>query len=146
MRRTVPLALLQLTREKARLLVAIAGVAFAVVLVSMQLGFRSAMYDSAVRYHRTLRFDLAMLSRKTPFIGFPKQFARRRLYQTLGASAVVGVTPLYIQQGFWRNPWDKRVRNILVVGVDPGADVFDLSAVRANRQTLELLENPVRLP
>ena len=83
MSRLVPLARLQLMREKPRLLVAVAGVAFAVVLVSMQLGFRAAMYDSAVRYHRTLRFDLALLSHKTPFIGFPKQFSRRRLYQAL---------------------------------------------------------------
>src|SRR5512145_3179780 len=104
LRRRVPLAWLQQTQEKARFLVAIAGVAFAVVLVSMQLGFRAAMYDSAVRYHRTIRFDLAMLSPKTPFIGFPKQFSRRRLYQTLASPAVLDVTPVYIQQGYWKNP------------------------------------------
>ena len=138
MRRSIPVARLQLMREKPRLFVAIAGVAFAVVLVSMQLGFRAAMYDSAVRYHRTLRFDLAMLSHKTPFIGFPKQFSRRRLYQTLAAPAIASVTPVYIQQGFWRNPWDFSARNILVVGVDPSADVIGLEAVRENRALLTL--------
>jgi putative ABC transport system permease protein len=136
MRRAVPLARLQLLREKPRLFVALAGVAFAVVLVSMQLGFRAAMYDSAVRYHRTLRFDLAMLNPKTPFIGFPKPFSRRRLYQALGEPSVAGVTPLYIQQGYWKNPWDRSARNILVVGVDPSRDVIGLPAVSARRDLL----------
>src|SRR5512134_1055260 len=96
LRRRVPLAWLQLTQEKARFLVALAGVAFAVVLVSMQLGFRSAMYESAVRYHLHFRYDLVMLNPKTPFIGFPRSFSRRRLYQSLGAEEVAAVTPIYI--------------------------------------------------
>ncbi len=138
MRRRVPLARLQLTREKLRLLVAVAGVTFAVVLVSMQLGFRSAMYESAVRYHRTFRFDLAMLSPKTPFIGFPKQFARRRLYQALGAPGVRDVTAVYIAQGYWRNPWEHGSRNILVVGIDPAGDALELAEVRRRRDLLQL--------
>jgi len=137
-RRRVPLARLQLTREKLRLLVAVAGVTFAVVLVSMQLGFRSAMYESAVRYHRTFRFELAMLSPKTPFIGFPKQFTRRRLYQALGARGVRDVTPVYIAQGYWRNPWEHGSRNILVVGIDPARDALALAEVRRRRDLLQL--------
>ena len=61
MARRIPLAWLQLSRDRLRLLVAVAGVSFAAILVSMQLGFRSAMYDSAVRYHERLRYDLVML-------------------------------------------------------------------------------------
>ena len=36
------LAWRQISKEKARLIVALAGVSFAVVLVSMQLGFRGS--------------------------------------------------------------------------------------------------------
>ena len=46
----LPLAWLQLTREPARLAAAVAGVAFAVLLVFMQLGFSEALYASAVRF------------------------------------------------------------------------------------------------
>jgi len=127
--RPVPLAWLQLSKDKLRLLVAIAGVAFAVILVSMQLGFRRAVYDSAVRYHERLRYDLVMLNPKTPFIGFPESFTRRRLYQALGAAEVEAVTPLYIQQGFWKNPWEHNARNILVVGFDPTRDPLGLEEV-----------------
>ncbi len=52
MRRPIPLAWLQLTREPLRLTVVVAGVAFAVVLILMQLGFREALFESAVRCTR----------------------------------------------------------------------------------------------
>jgi putative ABC transport system permease protein len=118
--------------------VALAGVAFAVVLVSMQLGFRSAMYESAVRYHEHLRYDLVMLNPRTPFIGFPRSFSRRRLIQCLGAAEVESVTPLYVAQAFWRNPWQYNARNILVMGLDPSRDVLDLAGVRRNLDSLKL--------
>ena len=140
MRRRVPLAWLQLAQEKLRLLVAIAGVAFAVVLVSMQLGFRTAMYESAVRYHERLQYDLVMINRKTPFIGFPRSFSRRRLIQCLGAAEVDSVSPLYVEQAFWRNPWEHNARNILVVGFDPSRDVLDLPGVRHNLEALKFPE------
>ena len=38
-----PLAWLQLTREKIRLVIALAGIAFAVILMFMQLGFQAAL-------------------------------------------------------------------------------------------------------
>jgi putative ABC transport system permease protein len=104
----------------------------------MQLGFRQAVYQSAVRYHERLRFDLVMLSPKTPFIGFPESFTRRRLYQALGAIEVEAVTPLYIQQGFWKNPWAHSARNILVVGFDPTRDPLRLEGVQQNLDRLKL--------
>ena len=50
MTRGIPVAWLQLGREPLRLLVGVAGVAFAVILVFMQLGFRSSMYAVAEVY------------------------------------------------------------------------------------------------
>ena len=139
MARGIPVAWLQLGREPLRLLIGLAGVAFAVILVFMQLGFRSAMYESATRYHRSLDYDLVLLSPKTPFIGIPKGFTRRRLYQALGADGVSSVSAVYIQQAFWKNPWERGVRNIVVVGIDPTRRAFLLPDVE--RQLAE-----IRLP
>jgi putative ABC transport system permease protein len=136
--RRVPLAWLQLTQDKGRLLVALAGVGFAVILVSMQLGFRTAMYESAVRYHERLRYDLVMINPRTPFIGFPRSFTRRRLYQALGAAEVESVTPVYVQQAFWKNPWEHNARNILVMGFEPWRDVLDVAGVRRQLEVLKL--------
>lgn len=139
MARRLPLAWLQLTSQKVRFAVALSGVAFAVILVAMQLGFRSSVYDSAVRYHHRLVYDLVMLSPKTPFVAFPESFPRRRLYQVLGANAVVSVTPVYASQGYWRNPWTFRGRPIYVVGFDPTHDVLAIPGVSSR---LALLKEP----
>jgi putative ABC transport system permease protein len=130
MRRPIPLAWLQLSREPLRLAVVVAGVAFAVVLILMQLGFREALFKSAVRYHEALDYDLALLSPKTPFIVYPQSFARGRLYQTLGYEGVAGVTPVYLGQQVWKNPDDlTQTRLIFLVGIDPSRDVLDVAGI-----------------
>jgi putative ABC transport system permease protein len=128
----VPIAWLQLTRDKLRLLVAVAGVAFAVVLVCMQLGFQDALFRSSVRYHTSLRYDLAMLSPKTDFIVQPQGFSRRRLQQVRGEPGVAGVTALYLGLGPWKNPEaPAETRSIFVLGVDPADAGFALPGVDA---------------
>jgi putative ABC transport system permease protein len=130
MRRPIPLAWLQLSREPLRLAVVVAGVAFAVVLILMQLGFREALFKSAVRYHEAIDYDLALLSPKTPFIVYAQSFARVRLYQTLGYEGVAGVTPVYLGQQVWKNPDDlTQTRFIFLVGIDPSRDVLDVPGI-----------------
>ena len=55
MKGKIPLAWLQLKREATRLGVALAGIAFADILMFMQLGFRDSLYLSNVRIHESLR-------------------------------------------------------------------------------------------
>ena len=55
MKRKIPLAWLQVSRDRNRLIVAMAGIAFADMLMFMQLGFRTALYDSNTQVHRSLR-------------------------------------------------------------------------------------------
>jgi DevC protein len=138
MARRIPVAWLQLGREPLRLLVGLAGVAFAVILVFMQLGFRGAVYESATRYHRSFDYDIVLLSPKTPFIGIPEGFTRRRLYQALAADGVASVSAVYIQQGFWKNPWERGVRNIVVVGIDPTRPAFRLADVTRQLDEIKL--------
>ena len=57
--RTPPLGWLQLRHRPLRLAVASAGISFAVLLILMQLGFRSALFESAVRYHERFRYGVA---------------------------------------------------------------------------------------
>jgi putative ABC transport system permease protein len=134
----IPLAWLQLRKEKIRLVVAMAGVAFAVILIFMQLGFRNAMLESAVRYHKQLLYDLAMISPKTQFVGLTQSFSRRRLYQALAAEDVESVSAMYLEQGSWKNPWEHNTRPILVVGIDPADRVFALPEVERELSTLQL--------
>jgi hypothetical protein len=73
---SIPLGWLQLKAQKLRLVAAIMGIAFAVILIFVQLEFREALFVSAVRYHAAMDYDLAMLSPKTDFMVSSKQFPR----------------------------------------------------------------------
>jgi putative ABC transport system permease protein len=122
------IAWLQISHQKLRLLAAVLGVSFAVILVFVQLGFQQALYDSSVRWHTALGYDLAVISPKTTYIVNPPGFPRNRLYQTLGFPGVASVTPVYIGIANWRNPDDPmQVRNIYVMGFDPMAEGFRLA-------------------
>src|SRR5690606_27016343 len=101
-------------------LAAIVGIAFAVILITVQLEFSEALSVSAVRYHSAMDYELVMVSPKTTYLVSTKQFPRSRLYQAPGFKGVTGVTPVYTQQGSWRNPADRTsARNIFVVGFNP---------------------------
>ena len=134
----IPLAWLQLTREPARLAAAVAGVAFAVLLVFMQFGFSDALYASAVRFHAALKGDLFLISPQTSYLVFTRQFSRRRLYQVRGFEGVESVSPLYATLALWKSPYDKSARNIFLVGFDPNDSVIDLPGVNQNRHLIRL--------
>jgi len=133
------IAWLQITHQKLRLLAAVLGVAFAVVLVFVQLGFQQALYDSSVRWHTSLGYDLALISPKTTYLVNPPGFPRNRLYQVLGFDGVESVTPVYIGSAEWRNPVDPlQTRNIYVMGFDPTNSGFALAGDREQVARLRL--------
>ena len=130
----VPLAWLQLTYEKSRLLVAIAGITFAVVLMFLQLGFRDALFNSAIRLQSNLVGDLVIISPQSTNLVGMRNFSQRRLYQALGMKEVASVNPLYIGIGAWKIKEDPagQTRNILVLGANPDANVFKMPGAIAN--------------
>ncbi|MFN3925797.1 MAG: FtsX-like permease family protein [Pseudanabaenaceae cyanobacterium] len=127
----VPLAWLQLTYEKSRLLVAIAGITFAVVLMFMQIGFQDALFRSAVRLQSGLRGDIVLISPQSTNIVGMRSFSRRRLYQTLGVAGVEAVSPMYIGLGAWKikESTAGQTRNILILGTEPDDNVFKLEGM-----------------
>ncbi|WP_205596436.1 ABC transporter permease DevC [Wenzhouxiangella sp. XN201] len=120
-----PLGWLQLKHRPLRLVVAIAGITFAVLLIMMQLGFRSALFESAVRFHEQFNYDIALFSTDSVFIVRPQDFSIRRLYQALADEDVAEVMPVYIFPAVWKNPWNNDRRSINAVGFDPQHDVLD---------------------
>jgi putative ABC transport system permease protein len=136
----IPLAWLQLTREKMRLLVALAGIAFADILMFMQLGFRDALFESSVRLHTNLKGDIFMISPQSTALIAMKSFSHRRLYQTLGFEEVKSINSVYLDFGLWKNPDPKKqnTRGILVIGFDPADPIFDLPSVVENLDKIKL--------
>lgn len=82
----IPLAVAQISHQKVRSAVALAGISFANILIFMQLGFRTILFDGVTRVHEHLEGDLFLLSSRTQYMG-DQSFSRRHLYQ---AEAIEG--------------------------------------------------------
>ncbi len=136
----IPLAWLQLSHEKIRLLVAIAGISFADILMFMQLGFRDALFDSAVKFHTNVNGDIFLIGPQSTALIAMKSFPRRRLYQTLALNNVDSVTPIYLGFGIWKNPVEKNTtRQIMIIGFNPAdKQLFKLPGVAENLDKLQL--------
>ena len=136
-----PLAWLQLTREKIRLVIALSGIAFAVILMFMQLGFQASLYDSTTRLHESLQADLVLISARSKSLGYMNTFSWRRLYQVLSFDGVASISPVYVGFRDWRNPYNGNFRAIYVYGFQLGDSVFKFPEVAQNIDKLKLNEN-----
>lgn len=126
----IPLAWLQLSHEKIRLLVAIAGISFADILMFMQLGFRDALFDSAVTLHKSIQGDVFLISPQSTSLIAMKSLPLRRLYQSRSVSNVVAITPIYLDFGLWKNPENKTTRSMMVIGYNPAdRGLFELPGI-----------------
>lgn len=134
----IPLAWLQLKREKIRLLVAIIGIGFANFLMFMQLGFQEALFDSATRFHKSLNGDIFLISSQSTALLNMASFPQRRLYQTLAVEGVESVSPVYIGLGLWKSPETAIPHSILVVGFNPEVPLFNLPEVNQNLDKIKI--------
>ena len=122
--RRIPLAWLLLTRQPARLAVALAGIAFAGILMFMQLGFRDGLFDASVVIHKRFDADLVLISPRTTSSVGMAPFPRRRLVQAMADPQVIGITPVHWNLLLWRNPKTRLTRSILALGFEPGDPLF----------------------
>lgn len=134
----IPLAWLQLKREKTRLAVALAGIAFSNILMFMQLGFRDALFNSNVRFHESLATDIVLISPQSNALLGMRSFSQRRLYQALDLQPVKSVHPLYLNFTNWKNPATGRPRSIQVIGINPQVNVFNLPGIQENLDKIKL--------
>ena len=134
----IPLAWLQLAQQKIRFVVAVAGIAFIVLLTFIQLGFQDALYSSATALHQNLRGDLFLVSSQYKSLTATQSFSRSRLYQTLGFERVESVSPIYLQFAKLKNPETGEKYSIYVIGFDPGKSVFNIPEVAENLDKLKI--------
>jgi putative ABC transport system permease protein len=130
------LSWLQLRKERARLLVAIAGISFADVLMFLQMGFRGALFSSAVEFHHSLNGEIVMMSSRSRSLISLDRFTERRLYQAAGVTGVESVSPIYLNSIQWRNPENKEIWEIYAIGINPEHQVLNIPGVEANREQL----------
>ncbi len=93
----IPLAWRNLTHQRSRLLIASAGVGFAVVLMFMQTGFRNALFDSTVQIIRVLDADVVIVSKACYSISSARRFPREHLRLAADDPSVETVEPVYLE-------------------------------------------------
>lgn len=146
--RRTPVAWLQLSYQKIRLLVAILGVAFSIILIFTQLGLRAMLFDGVNLLPDNLNGDLYLLSVYADNIrnsSFPSIY----LYQTDAIEGVADVKPLYVSFGKWvdpkllkSSPEDKakiQSSNMQLIAFNPNKPVFKNFEIS---QQLNLLSVP----
>ncbi|MBD1866548.1 FtsX-like permease family protein [Cyanobacteria bacterium FACHB-471] len=150
-----PLGWAQLSHQKARLLVAMTGVAFSNILIFTQLGLRALLFDGVTLVPENLAGDLFLVSAYTPTISFGS-FSRVYLYQADAVTGVAAANPLYISSAEWVNPEDLQnpsadrteeasseidffPSTVRILAFNPARPVFDMPEVN---QQLDLLNAP----
>lgn len=134
----VPLAWKNLTHEVRRLVLALGGIGFAVLLMCMQLGFRNALFDSTVYLLRQLNADLIIVNKQKYTVSVLEPFSGRALILARDCPGVKATYPLYYEtrMALWKMPRTKEAHPIRVLAFDPGDPVFKLPDVMAQAHKL----------
>jgi putative ABC transport system permease protein len=133
-RSSVPLARRNIFSDKKRLARSAAGIGFAVLLILVQLGFKSAFLDSALEITRQLDGELFLISPNKFRWGRSDPFPHKRLEQALAVGGIASARPIYAEyrQGIWKGPQDRQSHTVQVLGFDPDQPVFLFPEVRAH--------------
>src|SRR5688572_12888050 len=113
------LALANLRHYKARTAVAIAGVAFAVFLTFMQLGFLGAVAKTATIIYDALEFDIVLRSPAYLHLTEAGSIPESRLLQVRSLPQVARARPFMAGLNEWQSPVSGEWRGIMAMGVDP---------------------------
>ncbi|MDB9519673.1 ABC transporter permease DevC [Roseofilum reptotaenium CS-1145] len=141
--RRTPLGFLQLSHDKTRLLIAISGIAFADLLIFMQLGFQAALYNSNTRLHNALNADIVLVSPQARNLVDLNTIARRRLYQAMDVPGVADAGALYVNIADWKIPETGRATKILVLGFNPDHPPFDIAGLDRHSSLMKLPDTVV---
>ncbi len=99
-----PLAWKNLSHNRVRTAVGVAGVGFAAVLIFMQLGFQGAIRKTATQIYDALDFDLMLRSPAYLHLTEPRSFPRARIFQAASLPEITVARPFYLGFSEWQAP------------------------------------------
>ena len=138
--RGVPLAWRNLFANKRRLLRSSAGIAFAALLMMVQLGFEQGFFDASLSAVRALDGDLFVFSAYKYRFGTRDPIEHGELDKVRTVAGIASAEPLYAdwQEFFWTSPIDGKPYLVRVFAFDPGAPaVFSLSGIKDQQALLK---------
>ncbi len=126
----LPLGWLQLAHNRTRLAAALAGVAFANILVFMQLGFMGAMIGSIRLPYDQFNADILVSGSDMNTLADGSPLPRQRMFEALAVPGVATATPIYYGKVDWKQP-DGTIRTLDVFGVDPTGRAFRSARIQS---------------
>jgi putative ABC transport system permease protein len=126
-----------LTHDKARTMLAIAGVFMAILLIFVELGFFFAVPQGGMLLYDNLQFDLLMCSNQYEYQAQPHQFPRGQLERARAAPEVAQATALYFGSAKWRDGENGKAPDVFVIGLDPRARIFKVDDINRQLAVLE---------
>lgn len=119
----LPIGWLQLSHNRTRLLAASAGVAFANLLVFVQLGILGALNGTTTAPYALFDADIMVSSVDANTLTDGSHIARQRMFQALGVAGIEGGTPLFIANLEWQRA-DGSSATLQTFGVASDAAAF----------------------
>src|SRR5579862_6103476 len=135
-RRGVPLAWRNLFANKRRLLRSSAGIAFAALLMMVELGFEQGFFEASLSAVEALDGDLFVESAYKYRFGTRDPIDHGELDKVRAVAGIASAAPLYAdwQDFFWTSPLDGKPYLVRVFAFDPAAPpVFSLAAINGQR-------------
>lgn len=133
------LAMRQLLHRGRSSIGGLAGVCVAVILMFMQLGFRNALYDSAVNIPGSLDADIFITGPQYVSLAFsPPWLARQVLMEAQAVNGVSDARPLYAFSGQLRSPRTGTNMSGWILAFELDKPVFKLPEINAKIDLLRL--------
>ncbi|MBV8091601.1 MAG: hypothetical protein JO139_18920 [Alphaproteobacteria bacterium] len=135
----VPLAWRNLVANRPRLLRSSGGIAFAVLLMLMQLGFERAFFNASLDLLQLLEGDIFLQSAHKYRFATRDPFAASELDAARSVPGVASAWPLYAAwiDVFWKNPSDGKIFLVRTLGFDPNQPVLRLPKLEGNPEQLQ---------
>ncbi len=134
----IPLAWLQLTSERKRFAVAIAGITFAVAMMLFQMGLQNALFKQVVGPLLLIDGDVVVVGYHYEYFGVGRGFPEVRLHQCKSVEDVVSAEPIKIGCASFKNVDDGRERDIFLIAFDPTKKTFLSPDILKSSQNLKM--------
>ena len=133
----IPVGWLQLSHNRARMIAAVAGIAFANLLVFVQLGVKDSLSGAVTISYAPFKADIMISSRNTDMLYSGSLVSRRVQYLALADQSIEAAVPLYLGTVEWKKPGGSTAV-LSVYGLPPEAKAFAGGILSENFDGLKL--------
>lgn len=137
----LPIGWLQLTHSRARFAAAISGVAFANVLVFVQLGIMNSMATATLKPYEFFTADIMISASDANTLTEGGNVARQWLFQAQADPEVTTGTGIFVGSTSWPRP--TKTLGLTSFGIDPSLPDLLGPALKSKTATLQLQDSAI---